>query len=274
VQFHLSLVFYAFLARMAVGTLWSMTTVMGMRAAERHLRFQSLLALVLAAGAAALYGPALGVDVRPEFPRGSAAFASLEGAMPWTLVVLCAACLAVNFLFGTFRRRAARAVLVAACAFGVLPVLGTARIALPDEGWQVAARTAGGLLGGLVMGGVNDAMILGHFYLMIKGLPLEALRRTGTWCVAVVLARAILFGVVLLAWPGAQEVLLGREVIWTAWRVAFGFLGPLTLIWMTRDALRYRHTQAATGILYTALFFVLMGELAAVWLEFRTGIPV
>ena len=91
---------------------------------------------------------------------------------------------------------------------------------------------------------------------------------------AVVLARAVVFGVVLLAWPGAQEVLLGREIIWTAWRVAFGFLGPLTLIWMTRDALKFRHTQAATGILYTALFFVLMGELAAVWLEFRTGIPV
>jgi hypothetical protein len=67
-------------------------------------------------------------------------------------------------------------------------------------------------------------------------------------------------------------VLLGREAVWTAWRVAFGFLGPLTLVWMTRDALKYRHTQAATGILYVAIFFVLMGELAATWLEFRTGI--
>ena len=49
-------------------------------------------------------------------------------------------------------------------------------------------------------------------------------------------------------------------------------MGPLTLIWMTRDALRYRHTQAATGILYVAIFFLLMGELAATWLEFETGI--
>jgi hypothetical protein len=43
---------------------------------------------------------------------------------------------------------------------------------------------------------------------------------------------------------------------------------------MTRDALKYRHTQAATGILYVAIFFMLMGELAATWIEARTGFPV
>ena len=32
--------------------------------------------------------------------------------------------------------------------------------------------------------------------------------------------------------------------------------------------------QDATGILYVALAFVLMGELAAVYLEFATGLPV
>ena len=269
----LSLVFYVFLVRMAVGTLFAMLVVMRMRPAERHVRFQSMLALCLAGGAAALYLPALGDDVRPEFPRGAAAFTSLEGAMPWTLIVLCALCLAINLLVGTFHRTAAFWTLVGACAFGLLPVLGTARLAPGDEAWQIAGRTAGGLLGGLAMGGVNDAMILGHFYLMIKGLPLEALKRTGCWCVGVVLARAVGFGVVLLAWPGAMDVLLGREIIWTAWRVAFGFVGPLALIWMTRDALKYRHTQAATGILYVAIFFMLMGELAATWLEFATGMP-
>jgi len=268
----LSLVFYVFLARMAVGTLWALPVVMTMRPAERHVRFQTILALALAGGAAALYGPAIGDDLHPSWPRGFAAFTSLEGAMPGTLVVLCALCLVTNALFGTFRRPAARAALLAACVFGIAPVLGTARIPPGDAGWQVAGRTVGGLLGGAAMGGVNDAMILGHFYLMIKGLPLEALKRTGVWCVSVVLARAAGFGLVLLLWPGAADVFFGKQIIWTAWRVAFGFVGPLALIWMTRDALRYRHTQAATGILYVAIFFVLMGELAATWLEFETGI--
>ena len=269
----LSLVFHAFLARMAVGTLAALIVVMGMRAAERHIRFQAVLALVLASGAAALYLPGLG-DVHPEFPRGAEAFLSLEGGMPIALVALGVLCLAINLLYGTYRRTAARVAVVTGVAVGLAVCLGPARLGPVGSAGEIAGRTAGGLLGGLAMGGVNDAMILGHFYLMIKGLPLEALRSTGIWCVSVVLARAAGFGVVLLAWPGASDVLLGREMIWTAWRVAFGFLGPLTLIWMTRDALKYRHTQAATGILYVAIFFVLMGELAATWLEFRTGFAV
>ena len=270
----LSLVFHVFLARMAVGTLLALLVVMRMRAAERHVRFQLVLACLLAAGAAALYLPGLGDDVRPGLPRGAAAFFSLEGGIPGALALLAVVSLVANVLFGAFRRGAARAVLVGAVALGAVAVFGTARLAPGDGAGEVAARTAGGLLGGGLMGGVDDAMILGHFYLMIKGLPLEALERTGKWCVGVILARAAGFGAVCLLWPGASDVLFGREVIWAAWRVAFGFVGPLTLVWMTRDALRLKHTQAATGILYVAIFFALMGELAATWLEFSTGIAV
>lgn len=270
----LSLVFYAFLARMAVGTLFALLVVLRIRPAERHMRFQTLLALALAGGAAALYDSALGTDVRPDFPRGVAAFPSLAGAIPGSLVLLGALALAANILFGMYRRTAARAAVWAGCAVGLVVCFGTARLAPGDGAGVIAARSVGALFGGLAMGGVNDAMILGHFYLMIKGLPLDALARTGRWCVCVVLVRALGFGAVVLFWPGASDVLFGREVIWTAWRIAFGFFGPLTLIWMTRDALKYRHTQAATGILYVAIFFMLMGELAAVYLEFVTGFAV
>ncbi len=270
----LSLVFYAFLARMAVGTFVSLLFVAGVRPAERHARFQCVLAAVLAAGAAALYLPGLGADVRPEFPRGAEAFFSLSGGMPWTLVLLGLLGLVANLLFGVYKRRAARWTLVAAVVTGALVTLGTARIPPGDSAGEIAARTGGGLLGGWLMGGVNDAMILGHFYLMIKGLPLEALKRTGIACVIAILARTAGVGLTLLAWPGASDVLFGQEVIWTSWRIVFGLLGPLALVWMTRDALKYRHTQAATGILYVAVFFALMGELAAVWLEYRTGFAV
>jgi hypothetical protein len=258
---------------MTLGTLVALLVVMRVRAAERHVRFQLVLALCLAAGAASLYLPGLGNDVRPEFPRGAAAFLSFAGGMPASLVGVGVACLFGNLFFGTYRRALGRAAVLLGCAFGLLAVLGTARVPPGDAAGAIAGRTALGTLGGLLMGGVNDAMILGHFYLMIKGLPLQALARTGIWCAVVVVARALGFGAVLLLWPGAWDVLLGPEMIWSLWRVAFGLLGPLTLVWMTRDALKYRHTQAATGILYVAIFFALMGELAATWIEFRTGIP-
>lgn len=270
----LSLVFFAFLARTAVGTFVSLLFVMGMRPAERHVRFQCVLATVLAAGAAALYLPGLGADTRPEFPRGMEAFLSFQGAMPWALVLLAVLGLVANFLFGVYRRGAARAAVVAAVVVGAVATFGTARIAPGDSAGALAGRTASGFLGGWLMGGVNDAMILGHFYLMIKGLPLEALKRTGIACAVAILLRTAGVGLTLLLWPGATDVLFGREVIWTSWRIVFGLFGPLALVWMTRDALKYRHTQAATGILYVAVFFALMGELAAVWLETRTGFAI
>jgi hypothetical protein len=42
---------------------------------------------------------------------------------------------------------------------------------------------------------------------------------------------------------------------------------------MVKDTVRLKHTQAATGLLYVAVGFALMGELAAVYLEQQTGIP-
>jgi hypothetical protein len=272
----LSLVFYAFLARLAVGTLLCLIPLWAMRAAERHLRFQLLLALVLAASAVALYGPALGPS-HPDWPRGAPALLSLEGALPGALVLLGAGCLAANALFGTFRRRAGRVALLVASLAGLVAVWGTARLGPIGATTGPAALSVlalSALLGGLLIGSINNAMILGHFYLTIKGLPLEALVRAGRTVAVVVLAKILLFGLVLGFWDGASEVLLGPEIVWTAWRVMFGFVGPLVLLWMVKDTVRLKHTQAATGLLYVAVAFALMGELAAVYLELASGLPV
>lgn len=270
----LSLVFYAFLARTAIGTLIALIPLWAMRPAERHVRFQLVLALVLSAGAAALYLPALG-DTNPEWPRGMDAFLSFEGGMPGALIGVCILCLVTNALYGTFKRKGARIALGIAVAVGLLVVFGTARLGpYPGTTSGLMVLTLSALLGGLLMASINDAMILGHFYLMIRGLPLKALKRSGIFVTIVLLLKMLLFGLVLLFWDGASEVLLGREMVWTAWRVAFGFVGPLTLLWMVKDTVRLKHTQAATGLLYVAVGFAIMGELAAVYLEMNTGLPV
>ena len=152
--------------------------------------------------------------------------------------------------------------------------LGTARFSpfAADPG-ALAVLVLSGMLGGMLMAGINDAMVLGHFYLMIKGLPLLALKRAGRFVAAVLVARMLLFGLVLWQWEGASEILLERGLIWTAWRVMFGFVGPLVLLFMVKDTVRLKHTQAATGLLYVAVAFALMGELAAVYLEMHTGLP-
>lgn len=272
----LSLVFYAFLARMAVGTLLSLLPLWGARAAERHVRFQLLLVMCLAASAVALYGPALGPS-QPDWPRGAAALFSFEGALPGALVLVGLLCLAANALFGTYRRRAGRIALTLACVAGLAAVWGSSRLGPIGATTGPAALSVlafSALLGGLLIGSINNAMILGHFFLMIKGLPLETLVRAGRLVAVVVVAKITLFGAVLIWWDGASDVLLGPEIVWTAWRVMFGFVGPLVLLWMVKDTVRLKHTQAATGLLYVAVAFALMGELAAVYLELATGLPV
>jgi len=269
----LSLVFYAFLARTAIGTLIALVPLWALRPAERHVRFQILLALVLSAGSAALYGAALG-DSHPEWPHGMDAFLSLEGGMPGFLVLVCVLCLLANLFFGTFKRRAARITLSLAILCGLGVIIGSARLGpLSTTGGALAVLSISALLGGLLMASINDSMILGHFYLMIRGLPLQALKRSGVFVFCVLVARMVVFGLVLLFWDGASEVLLGPEMVWTAWRVAFGFFGPLVLLWMVKDTVRLQHTQAATGLLYVAVGFAIMGELAAVYIELATGIP-
>lgn len=275
----LALVFYAFLTRMALGTLLALVPLWSMRPAERHVRFQLVFVFVAAVGAALLYGPALGAS-HPGWPRGAGALLSLEGGLPGAVVLMGVAALVANFLFGTFRRRAGRAALLVALAAGVVAVLGTVRLGSAGTvdgagltGGALAVATLSALLGGLVMGSINDAMILGHFYLMIKGLPLEALKRAGRTVALALAAKTLVFALVLAFWGGAAQVLLEQQVLWTTWRVMFGFVGPAVLIWMVKDTVRLQHTQAATGLLYVAVAFALMGELAAVYLELAAGVP-
>ena len=271
----LSLVFYVFLTRTAIAGFIALVPLWFMRPAERHVRFSIVMSFVLAAGSAALYLPALG-DSHPDWPHGISAFLSLEGGMPGFLIISCVFALLANFAFGTFKRRAGRILLSLAILFGLGAIWGTTRFS-PYAASSLGAASAlfvSGLLGGLVMASINDAMVLGHFYLMIKGLPLEALKRSARFVAVVLIARIVWFGLVLLFWDGASEVLLGTGgVVWTAWRIAFGFFGPLTLLWMVKDTVRLQHTQAATGLLYVAVGFAIMGELAAVYLEMSTGIP-
>ena len=268
---HLALLFYVFLVRLAEGSLLALVPLWSMRAAERHVRFQLLFATCLLVGAAFLHGPA---TAGSGASGGPPAFLGTGGALPVALVVAAVLCLAANFLLGTFRRRAARVLLAAAALAGAVGVLGSVRLLAPGYGGTaLAVAMLSGLLGGLVIGAVNNAMILGHFYLMIRGLPLEALVRAGRTVGAALLAKIALLGLVVWLWQGAAGVLLEREVLWTTWRVMFGFVGPLVLLWMVKDTVRLKHTQAATGLLYVAVAFALMGDLASVYLETSTGLP-
>lgn len=143
----------------------------------------------------------------------------------------------------------------------------------PGGPWTVA----GGLLGGLFFGAVLLTMNLGHWYLVSRSLPFRLLARGATLFAALAAARALFLGIALAANPrpeGLEALLsLDRDALFFLFRVLWGVVGPLALSYFIWHTARMRSNQAATGLLYVALLFVLIGELLASYLTVATGFP-
>ncbi len=173
------------------------------------------------------------------------------------------------------RARAARPLLAAGSLCALAGLVGVALAAPRPQG---DAWTAGGaVLGGLFFGSVLLTMNLGHWYLVSRSLPFRLLARGAALFAFLAAARAALLAVAVAA-GGSREGLapllsLERDALFFLFRVLWGIVGPLALsyfIWKTADM---RSNQAATGLLYVALVFVLIGELLSSYLTVATGFP-
>ncbi len=147
--------------------------------------------------------------------------------------------------------------------------------------WWLAA---GLVLGALLFGCVIWAMNLGHWYLVSKSLPFGLLVRATQAFALLALARTALALVALgfLARTSRGEAgdaladlvdpMRDGFFFWS--RVLWGFAAPLLLAPFVVKTARMRSNQAATGLLYVAVVFVLVGELLAAYLTLRSGLPV
>jgi len=219
-------------------------------------------------------------------------FFSLHGAVAFVLVALAAALRPTGLplwaagvaaaLIGGYslfahvgRASAARPILLggaAAAAFGAAQVALLAPRS-PGSGWTVAS----GAVGGLFFGAVLLTMNLGHWYLVSRSLPFRLLARGAALFAGFAAARAALLGAAIAVNPrpeGLDALLsLDRDALFFLFRVVWGLLGPLALsyfIWRTAEM---KSNQAATGLLYVALVFVLIGELLSSYLTVATGFP-
>lgn len=149
-----------------------------------------------------------------------------------------------------------------------------------------ALGAVGGLAGGAVLGTAMCAMLLGHFYLVVPGLSIDPFMRLSRVFLWIVVGRIVLFGAAVLivgpevVWPPVQPsgpdpigaLLLGAVPL--LMRVLFGLAGALLLAVMAVKTVAMRSTQSATGILYPAVIFVLIGEYAAGHLLVSAGLPL
>jgi hypothetical protein len=155
-------------------------------------------------------------------------------------------------------------------------------VSLPGIG--PAWLAAGLLLGALLFGAVVLAMNLGHWYLVSTSLPFGLLVRATEAFALLALLRAAFAAVALgLVARGSAgeggEALAGlldpmRDGFFFWSRVTWGLLAPLVLAPFVVKTARMKSNQAATGLLYVGLVFVLVGELLAAYLTRRSGLPV
>lgn len=133
-----------------------------------------------------------------------------------------------------------------------------------------------------ILGSVNLAMLLGHWYLVVRGMSIDPLKRLAlaVLCSTVFKTLVVAGAVIMMGLQGGWErggnahQLLITQGIFFWMRVAWGLVGPLVLYPMIWGTVRIRSTMAATGILYVAVVAVVIGEVLGTYLSAMLSVPV
>lgn len=156
-------------------------------------------------------------------------------------------------------------------------LLALALLVLGVASWQSATHStlawsiAGALASIALLGSVNLAMLLGHWYLVIRGMAIDPLKRLTIATLVATLAR---IAVVIAAFTVADRASLRAETLFFLMRAGWGLLGPLLLYPMVWGTVKIRSTMAATGILYVDVVAVIIGEVLAGWLASIAHLPI
>jgi len=140
-------------------------------------------------------------------------------------------------------------------------------------GWSIA----GALASTALLGSVNLAMLLGHWYLVVRGMAIDPLKRLTIATLVAAIAKITLVAIVILVAPalsGAEGWPPVLKDIFFWMRAGWGLLGPLALYPMVWGTVKIRSTMAATGILYVDVVAVVIGEVLGGWLSALSHLPV
>jgi hypothetical protein len=155
-------------------------------------------------------------------------------------------------------------------------LLGAAYLAAAVPAYHAAVRPAtlawsiaGALASIALLGSVNLAMLLGHWYLVVRGMAIDPLKRL---TIATLVASLVRIAVVTIALIVFRPRAMMDIFFWM--RAGWGLLGPLALFPMVWGTVKIRSTMAATGILYVAVVAVVIGEVLGGWLSAAAHVPL
>jgi hypothetical protein len=180
-----------------------------------------------------------------------------------TSIGLCIV-LAVASFFGSVmwtlerRRAGARFAWLIACLSLVVLLGSSPRLgSLTNVSEQM--RLLSDVSSAVLLGGAMTSMLLGHWYLTAPMMSIEPLKRLTWYFGGSGLLRLLVSGVGLaLAWG-----MIGNDThrLWLALRWAAGVIGPLVVFVMVWRILKYKNTQAATGVLFVGVILTFIGEM-------------
>ena len=158
-------------------------------------------------------------------------------------------------------------------------LLGVAYLVAAVHAWRVATRAplawsvAGALASVALLGSVNLAMTLGHWYLVVRGMAIDPLKRLTHATLIATIVRLLVVAAAF-AVPGTWNEIAIREGIFFWMRAGWGLAAPLLLYPMVWGTVKIRSTMAATGILYVDVVAVVIGEVLGGWLSALAQLPV
>ena len=188
-------------------------------------------------------------------------------------LIATAAAFAACFLFvGQFAKRDRREHTLALHVATTVSLVALIVAIRPLEPYWTTLLNA--LLSSLLLGAITDAMVLGHWYIVLPKMTLVPLKRL-TLAVMVLLVARLLF-VVLIgspAWPVGLDAHPERlwPALYTVQRLLVGIVVPFIFGIMTWKTAQIRSTQSATGILYVTNAFVFVGELISAYMTYGLG---
>jgi hypothetical protein len=139
----------------------------------------------------------------------------------------------------------------------------------PHIAWSIA----GALSSVAIVGSIYLAMTLGHWYLVVRGMAIDPLKRLAIATLAATLLRIAVIVAAFTFGDLWREVAL-RQGIFFWMRAGWGLIAPLALYPMVWGTVRIRSTMAATGILYVDVVAVTIGEVLGAWLSSMAHLPV
>ena len=151
-------------------------------------------------------------------------------------------------------------------SFAVASVLAFHNAVQPPH---IAWSIAGALASTALLGSVNLAMLLGHWYLVVRGMSIEPLRRLS---MATLVTAIVKLALVVVTVAMADRPMMRDIFFWM--RAGWGLLGPLFLFPMVWGTVKIRSTMAATGILYVDVVAVIIGEVLGGWLSVLARLPM